>query len=56
MNVSYKWLRQYTPVDVDEKTFVHEMCMTGTEVTGYEKPSEIIKNCGFGKILDIQKH
>lgn len=56
MNVSYKWLRQYTPVDVDEKTFVHEMCMTGTEVTGYEKTSDIIKNCVVGKILDIQKH
>lgn len=56
MNVSYKWLRQYTPVDVDEKTFVHEMCMTGTEVTGYEKSSDIIKNCVVGKILDIQKH
>ena len=56
MNVSYKWLRQYTPVDVDEKTFVHKMCMTGTEVTGYEKSSDIIKNCVVGKILDIQKH
>ena len=56
MNVSYKWLRQYTPVDVNEKTFVHEMCMTGTEVTGYEKSSDIIKNCVVGKILDIQKH
>ena len=56
MNVSYKWLRQFTPVDVDEKTFVHEMCMTGTEVTGYEKTSDVIKNCVVGKILDIQKH
>ncbi len=32
------------------------MCMTGTEVTGYEKSSDIIKNCVVGKILDIQKH
>ena len=51
MNISYKWLQQFTPVDVDEKTFVHQMCMTGTEVTGYTlslihiwKPVKIPKN------------
>lgn len=56
MNVSYKWLNQFTPVDVDAKTFVHEMCMSGTEVTGYEKMSDVITNCVVGKILKIDKH
>lgn len=56
MNISYKWLKQYTPVDVPEKVFVREMCMTGTEITGYTKPAEKIKNVVVGKILSIQKH
>ncbi len=56
MNISYKWLQQFTPVDVDEKTFVHQMCMTGTEVTGYTKPSDEIRNVVVGKILSVKPH
>ena len=55
MNVSYKWLGQYTPVDVDEKLSFTK-CHDRHGGHGYEKSSDIIKNCVVGKILDIQKH
>ena len=56
MNVSYKWLRQYADVEADPKTFVHEMCMTGTEIKGYEKPYDKLNNIVVGRILSVKQH
>jgi phenylalanyl-tRNA synthetase beta chain len=56
MDISYKWLKEYTPLKADPKTFMHEMCMTGTEVKGYRCPADEIKNVVVGKILSINSH
>jgi len=56
MNISYKWLGQYTPVDVDPKTFLKKMNMTGTETTGFFSPADEISNVVVGRILKLDRH
>ena len=56
MNVSYEWLREYTPVYATDKEFAHEMNMTGTEIKGFFKQSDGIEKVVVGKILEIKQH
>lgn len=57
MNVSYKWLRSMADLpDMEPKKFIHEMCMTGTEVTGHENAADSVRNVVVCRILSIEKH
>lgn len=56
MNVSYEWLREYTPVEASDRDFAHKMNMTGTEIKGFFRQSDCIKNVKVGKILEIKQH
>ena len=56
MDISYKWLQQFVNLDVNPKDFVHKMCMTGTETTGYSCHADKIKNVVVGQIVKIEKH
>jgi len=56
MNVSYRWLKQYTPVDAAEKTVAHELNMTGTEIKGFRRMDEGISNVVVCRILSIEQH
>lgn len=56
MNVSYRWLKEYTPVDAAEKTVAHELNMTGTEIKGFRRMDEGISNVVVCKILSIEQH
>jgi phenylalanyl-tRNA synthetase beta chain len=56
MNVPYRWLREYTDVDVEPKKFSHEMNMTGTETTGFSCAADTIKNVVVGLIEKIERH
>ena len=56
MNVSYRWLKEYTPVDAADKTVAHELNMTGTEIKGYRRMDEGISNVVVCKILSIEQH
>ncbi len=56
MNVSLKWLTEYTDVNVDTDTFVSAMTMSGSNVEGVEKMGEGISGVVVAKILEIDKH
>ena len=56
MNVSYRWLKEYTPVDAPDKTVAHELNMTGTEIKGFRRLDEGISNVVVCKILSIEQH
>lgn len=50
------WLRDYTEVNCDTKTFVEKMTMSGSNVEGVETLGEGISGVVVGKILTIEKH
>ncbi|MBQ6171991.1 MAG: phenylalanine--tRNA ligase subunit beta [Clostridia bacterium] len=56
MNVPYRWLREYTDINVEPKKFAHEMNMTGTETTGFSCAADTIKNVVAGLIEKIESH
>ncbi|MBE6896945.1 MAG: phenylalanine--tRNA ligase subunit beta, partial [Ruminococcaceae bacterium] len=56
MNVPYRWLKEYTNVNVEPKKFSHEMNMTGTETTGFTCAADTIKNIVVGLIEKIEQH
>jgi len=56
MNISYKWLNEYTKIDAQPKDFVHAMNMAGVETTGYIDLGKEIINVVVGKIIKIEKH
>ena len=56
MDISYKWLRQYTPLTAEPGEYMRKMCMTGNEVTGYANHADRIHNVVVGKVLSVRKH
>ena len=56
MNISRKWLNEYTPVDVSDHEFDAAMTMSGTKVETTEVLSAEIKNVVVGKVLEIRRH
>ncbi len=56
MNVSYRWLKEYTPVDAADKAVAHELNMTGTEIKGFRRMDEGISNVVVCRILSIEQH
>ncbi len=56
MNVSYRWLKEYTPVDAADKVVAHELNMTGTEIKGFRRMDEGISNVVVCRILSVEQH
>ena len=56
MNISRKWLNEYTPVSVSDREFDAAMTMSGTKVETTEVLSAEIKNVVVGKVLEIKRH
>ena len=56
MNLSMKWLSDYTKIETTPKEFSDKMTMSGSKVEGYEIEGEEIKNVVVGKILSIEPH
>lgn len=56
MNLSMKWLADYTKIETTPKEFSHKMTMSGSKVEGYEIEGEEIRNVVVGKILSIERH
>ncbi len=57
MNTSLSWIKQYVPeLDVDIKTYVDGMTLSGTNVEGYEKLDENLEKIVVGQITKIEKH
>ncbi|HPQ45723.1 MAG TPA: phenylalanine--tRNA ligase subunit beta [Clostridia bacterium] len=56
MKVSYSWIKDYTDIDADIKSFCDEMTMSGSKVEEWKVIGGDISNVVAGKILSIEKH
>ena len=56
MNVPMSWLRQYVDIDVDTKTFVDAMTMSGSKVEAVEESGKNITKVVAGKIVNVEQH
>ena len=56
MDISMSWLKDYVDVDVDVKTFVEDITLSGSKVEGYTEIAKDIAGVVVGKMLSIEKH
>ena len=56
MNAPMSWLKQYVDIDVDIKTFIDAMTMSGSKVETVEESGKEITKVVSGKIIDVQPH
>ncbi len=57
MRLSLKWLNELVDLsDIDSKTLMHELTMSGSKVETLEVLDEEIENVVAGKILSVEKH
>ena len=56
MNVPMSWLKQYVDIDVDTKTFVDAMTMSGSKVEAVEESGKNITKVVAGKIVNVEGH
>ncbi|OON94648.1 MAG: phenylalanine--tRNA ligase subunit beta [Candidatus Epulonipiscioides saccharophilum] len=56
MNVPMSWLKEYVKIDVDLKTFVDKMTLSGSKVEKVEETGKEITNVVVGKIIAEEKH
>lgn len=56
MLLSRKWLNEFVPVDVDDRTFAEDMTLSGSKVEITEIEGEEISNVVVGRVVDIKRH
>ncbi|MBQ5973326.1 MAG: phenylalanine--tRNA ligase subunit beta [Oscillospiraceae bacterium] len=57
MRLSLKWLNELVDLrDVDVKTLMHRLTMSGSKVETLEKLDEEISSVAVGRILSVEKH
>lgn len=56
MNVPMSWLRQYVDIDVDLKTYVDTMTMSGSKVEAVVESGKEITKVVAGKIIEVDQH
>ncbi|MBR4942293.1 MAG: hypothetical protein IKZ19_09880 [Clostridia bacterium] len=57
MRLSLKWLNELVDLtDIDTKTLMHELTMSGSKVETLEILDEEIENVVVGKILSVERH
>lgn len=56
MLLSRKWLNEFVPVDVDDRTFAEDMTLSGSKVEITEIESEEISNVVVGRVVEIKRH
>ncbi|MEI6131708.1 MAG: phenylalanine--tRNA ligase subunit beta [Bacillota bacterium] len=56
MKTPISWLKDFVDIDVDLKTFVHKMTMSGSKVETIEVMGAEITNVVIGKIVEITQH
>lgn len=56
MNLSMKWLSDFTNADVSPREYSEAMTMSGSKVEGYAIEGSEISNVVVGKILKIEPH
>ena len=56
MLLSRKWLNEFVPVDVDDRTFAEDMTLSGSKVEITEIEGEEISNVVVGRVVEIKHH
>lgn len=56
MNVPMSWLKQYVDIDVDTKTYIDAMTMSGSKVEAVEESGKEITKVVAGKIVKVEQH
>lgn len=56
MLLSRKWLNEFVPVDVDDRTFAEDMTLSGSKVEITEIEGEEISNVVVGRVMEIKRH
>lgn len=56
MLLSRKWLNEFVPVDVDDRTFAEDMTLSGSKVEITEIEGEEISNVVVGRVEEIKRH
>lgn len=56
MNLSMKWLGDYTKTDVDVKRYAADMTMSGSKVETFKTEGSELENIVVGKVLSVEKH
>ena len=51
MLLSRKWLNEFVPVDVDDRTFAEDMTLSGSKVEITEIEGEEISNVVVGRVV-----
>ena len=50
MNLSYKWLQDYTPCDLAPRAYAEAMSLSGSKVEGWSSLADEIKNVVVGQV------
>ena len=56
MLLSRKWLNEFVPVDVDDRTFAEDMTLSGPKVEITEIEGKEISNVVVGRVVEIKRH
>ena len=56
MLLSRKWLNEFVPVDVDDRTVAEDMTLSGSKVEITEIEGEEISNVVVGRVEEIKRH
>ena len=56
MNISRKWLSEYTDIKASSLEYEDAMTMSGSKVEATHEPSEEIKNVVAGNVESIERH
>lgn len=56
MNLSYKWLQDYTPCDLAPRAYAEAMSLSGSKVEGWSSLADEIKNVVVGQVVSIAPH
>lgn len=56
MLLSRKWLNEFVPVDVDDRTFAEDMTLSGSKVEITEIEGKEISNVVVGRVVEIRRH
>ena len=56
MLLSRKWLNEFVPEDVDDRTFAEDMTLSGSKVEITEIEGEEISNVVVGRVVEIKRH
>ena len=56
MDLSRKWLSDYTEIDATPKQFADKMTMSGSKVEAFRCPGDEIQNVVAGRVTDMWRH